>query len=120
MNISEWVHKKNDNNISDGEFLKILDDGLLNLGHNCLITFSKEYKENPKAFISSFIKYDSIKTVSGYVVKYARKEGILKELEGQKDFTEWVDKQRIDEKWKPVLSELLLIIWGATKDENPF
>jgi len=116
MNISEWVHKKNDNNISDGEFLKILDDGLLNLGYNCLITFSKEYKENPKAFISSFIKLYSIKMACEYVIKYARKEGILKELEGQKDFTEWVDKQRIDQKWKPILNELLLIIWGATKD----
>ena len=116
MNISEWVHKKNDNNISDGEFLKMLDDGLLNLGQNCLITLSKEYKENPKAFINSFIKYDSIKMVCNYVVKYARRSGILEELKGKKDFTEWVNKQPINEKWKPLFSDLLLVIWGTTKE----
>ena len=114
--LSKWVHAKNDSGVSDSDFLKILDDGLLNLGQNCLITFSKEYKDNPKAFINSFIKYDSIKMVCEYVIKYARRSGILDELEGQKDFTEWAFKQRISEKWKPVLSELLLIIWGTTKE----
>ena len=116
--LSKWVHKKNDSGVSDSDFLKILDEPLLNLGKNCLISYSKSYQENPKAFISSFIKYDSIKLTCQYVIKYARRSGILEELKGQKDFSEWVSKQRIEGKWKPVLSELLLIIWGTTKDEN--
>ena len=114
--LSKWIHKKNDSGVSDSDFLKILDQATLNFGQECLITYSKSYQENPKAFINSFIKFDSIKMACEYVIKYARKEGVLKELEGQKDFTEWVNKQRIDEKWKPVLNELLLIIWGATKE----
>ena len=116
--LSKWIHAKNEAGVSDGQFLKILDDALFNLGKNCLITYSKSYQENPRSFINSFIKYDSIKMACQYVIKYARVSGILEELEGKNDFSEWAFKQRINEKWKPVLSDLLLIIWGTTKDES--
>lgn len=113
--ISKWVHAKNNSGVSHADFFKALDESLLNFGGRCLVSYSREYQENPKAVLNSFMKYDSIKFACEYVVKYGRKSGVLKELEGQKDFTTWVNKQDLEEKWKPVLANFLLLIWGVTK-----
>jgi hypothetical protein len=118
--LSKFIHAKNNSAVTDAEFLKILNDALLNFGENCLVSYSKLYQENPKAFLNSFIKYDSVKMACEYAVRYCRKSGVLKELEGKKDFTEWVDKQPLEEKWKPVMSKFLLILWGVTKQGDLF
>lgn len=113
--LSRWIHAKNAAGVSDAQFLKVLDESLLNLGERCLVSYARGYQENPKAILNCFMKYDSFKMSCEHLIKYARKSGILKELEGKKDFSEWVNKQKIDDKWKPVLNNFLIILWGINQ-----
>jgi hypothetical protein len=46
--------------------------------------------------------------VSSYV-----QVGAMKDCKG--DFLEWVNKQPIEERWKPVLNDTLKIIYSLTK-----
>lgn len=80
-----------------------------------LIYYANEYKSRPQSLISSFLKFDSIKMAATLIIFSCKKNGMLKELEGQKDFKEWVNKQPLEEKWKPVMEKFLLILYGVTK-----
>lgn len=113
--LSKWIHLKNQSGVSDAQFLKVLDESLLSFGERCLVSYARGYQENPKAILNCFIKYDSFKMSCEHLIKYARVSGILKELEGKKDFSEWVEKQKIEEKWKPVLNKFLIILWGINQ-----
>lgn len=78
-----------------------------------LVYYANEYKERPKSLLSSYLKFDLIKYGALLVVFACKKNGLLKELEGKKDFSEWVNKQPLDERWKPVLNKFLIILWGV-------
>ena len=94
--------------VGDSEFLKILIQAEMNFGEKILVDYAKSYQENPKAWIGCFIKYDSIKMACVYAIDYSRRTGISKaEL---KDFSEWVEKQKIEDKWKPVLNKFLGVL----------
>lgn len=80
------------------------------------VIYAEEYEKDGQALINCFIKYPSIRTASAFIVKACDRAGILKEarLSG-KDFSEYVNKQPIEEKYKRVLAELLLIIYAIIK-----
>lgn len=74
-----------------------------------------EYKRDPRGVINSFLKYESIRMSVCLITFWAKKKGVLKELEGGKDFSEYVKKQPLEERWKPVLNKFLLVLWGVIK-----
>lgn len=80
-----------------------------------LIFYANEYKERPRVLLNSFIKFKSIKNGAVLIIFMCRKNGMLAELKGQKDFKEWVNKQPLEEKWKSVFNNFLIILWGCTK-----
>lgn len=94
---------------------EVIDEIILTHAEKLLIYYAKEYKERPKSLISSFLKFKSIRMASTLIIFRCTKNGMLKELEGKKDFKEWVNKQPIEEKWKPVMEKFLLILWGCTR-----
>lgn len=111
--LSRFVSLKGNNSIST--FYNVLGEAWGNLGARLLLTYAESYKRDPAAMISSFIKYDSIKYGALCALQNARRQGFLQELEGQKDFTDYANRQNLEEKWKPVLAKFLLLIWGVMK-----
>lgn len=93
-----------------------MNDIILTHAEKLLIFYANEYKERPKSLISSFLKFDSIKMAATLIIFSCKKNGMLAELEGQKDFSDWVGKQNLEERWRPVMSKFLLILWGITKN----
>lgn len=88
---------------------EIYNKGCLELS----IMYAKEYEVRPKNFLVCFLKYDSIKMACYEIVQIYKKIGAFADCEKLgKDFSEYANKQNIDEKWKRVLAELLLIIWS--------
>jgi hypothetical protein len=80
------------------------------------VIWAKLYQQNPKAFISSFKKYTSIKMASAHLVTTFNRKGIYQDcLSNGKDFTEWVEKQDIERRWKKLFADLLLIIYSITQ-----
>jgi hypothetical protein len=95
---------------------EILNEIILTTGGKLMFNYAESYKRDPGAFISTFLKFNSFRMACCLVVFTARKHGLLDELKGRKDFSGWVEKQRIEERWKPVLSNLLLIIYGVVNE----
>lgn len=95
---------------------EIINQAIQTHSEKLLIYYANEYKCRPQSLISSFLKFDSIKMAATLIIFSCKKNGMLKELEGQKDFSEWVNKQQIEEKWKPVMEKFLLILWGVSKE----
>ena len=94
---------------------EILNEVIISNSEKLLVDWVKSYQENPKVFLDCFLKFNSQRMAACLIIFACRKNGILKELEGKKDFSEWVEKQPLEERWKPVLKNLLLIIWGINK-----
>lgn len=77
------------------------------------IQYARLYQENGKAFIGAFLKYGSVRMACGWILTVYSWTGAMKEVgESGKDFSGWVDKLDLDQKWKRVLSETLLIIYA--------
>jgi hypothetical protein len=93
---------------------EILNKPIMDCGARLMFVYAEEYKRDPRSFIQSFLKYDSIKMASCLVIFNARKQGLLNEVD--KDFSDWVNKRDLPERWKPVLSNLLLIIWAVNNE----
>lgn len=94
---------------------KMINEAIFSHSEKLLIYYAKEYQERPRELIGTFLNNNSFRMAVCLVIFTCRKNGLLKELEGQKDFNEWVSKQKIEEKWKPVLEKFLLILWGIIK-----
>lgn len=90
----------------------IINEQIFIHSEKSLIYWAERYKENPRHVINCFLKYESIRMSICLITFWARKNGVLKELKG-KDFKEWVGKQNLEEKWKPVMENFLLILWGV-------
>lgn len=77
------------------------------------ITYANLYRSNPKNFITCFLRYQSIRSCSAWIVHTYKQIGAFEECKQTgKDFTGYCDKLKIDQKWKRVLAELLLIIYS--------
>jgi len=75
--------------------------------------YADEYRLRPKNFIVSFLKYGSIRSACSDIVMVYKRIGAYDECTG--DFTEWANKQNLDEKWKIVLADILKIIHSIIK-----
>lgn len=96
---------------------EVLNSIILSTGGKLMFDYAESYKRNPGAFISTFLKFNSFRMACCLVTFSARKNGLLDELKGKKDFSQWVEKQDLEDRWKPVLSNVLLIIWGVINEK---
>ena len=97
-----------ENNVSPTQISEIVGSNMIDLG----VTWAKLYKLNGKTFINTLVKFQSMRTVAAWVVWAYKYYGIFEDckLTG-KDFTAYCNKLDIDEKFKRVVSELLLIMY---------
>ena len=77
------------------------------------LKYAEMYEVNPKNFVVCFMKFKSIRMVCESIVSSYVQVGAMKDCKG--DFLEWVNKQPIEERWKPVLNDTLKIIYSLTK-----
>ena len=86
----------------------ILNESMVNMS----ITYAKEYKANPKNFLNTYKKYDSIRTAAAFIVGSYKQIGAFDECkESGKDFTEYANKHFSGEEAR-VFAEFLLIIYS--------
>jgi len=80
--------------------------------------YANYYSATPKEFINSFKNFESIRMACAWIIDSYKRNGAFKDcLELGKDFSEWCNKQDIEEKWKRVLNEVLIIIYAITKNK---
>lgn len=80
------------------------------------LTYARCYQKNPKAFIGSYKRYNSIRLVCDWIVYTYKYIGAFEECKALgKDFTEWANRQDVEEKHKKNLAELMLIIYSILK-----
>ena len=84
---------------------RAVDEHLTNL----LITYVGKYYENPKIFITAFLKFKSIRSACGMIVKMFKRTGDWQRLTG--DFTDWAKKQNTDD--PETLEGIIRIIYNA-------
>lgn len=72
------------------------------------VNYAREYERDPRSFISCFLKFPSVRSACAWIVWSYKKTGTFNECKG--DFSEWANKQKVGEKWKRVLAEVLKII----------
>lgn len=70
------------------------------------LTYAKEYKENPKNFLSTYHKNKSVRTTAAFIVSTYKQIGAY---EPKKDFTQYADKYYLGEDSR-VFAEFLSII----------
>lgn len=104
------------NNLSASEkyklFMEITNNSFVELS----LTYAKSYQENPKAFLSCYKKHKGIKAVCNWIVFTYKYIGAFEEIEAQGvDFSNWVNKQDIEEKDKKGLNQILMIIHSILK-----
>ena len=97
-----------ENNVSATDVSEIVSSHMLDIG----VLWAKLYKKDGKVFINTLVKFQSMWTVAAWVVWAYKYYGIFEDckLTG-KDFTAYCNKLDIDEKFKRVVSELLLIMY---------
>lgn len=91
---------------------EIYNNGIVNLS----LMYASEYEKNPKNFIRCFLKFKGIRSVCEQIVNVYKKIGAFDS--NGKDFSEWVNKQPLEEKCKKVLTEMLLIIYSIINYEQ--
>lgn len=94
----------------------IINEAVFKAGEGLLAFYHKEYKERPKELLRCFMNNNSMRMAVCLILFTCRKLGVLKEWKGKKDFSEWVNKQPLEERWKPVLCDFLLILWAQNQE----
>jgi hypothetical protein len=80
------------------------------------LTYARNYEKNPKAFISAYKQYNSIRLVCDWIVYTYKYIGAFDECKALgKDFTDWANRQDVDNKYKKGLAEFMLIIYSIIK-----
>jgi len=80
------------------------------------LTYARSYQTNPKAFINAYKTYNSIRMVCDWIVYTYKYIGAYDEcLALGKDFTDWANRQDVDDKYKKNLAETMLIIYSIIK-----
>jgi len=78
------------------------------------LTYARSYEQNPKAFLNSYKKYNSIRMVCDWIVYTYKYIGAFEECKTLgKDFTEWANRQDVEN--KKGLAEFMLIIYAILK-----
>lgn len=103
--------------LSQGKITETVNEIIIRNSEPILIEYANWYKRDPKGFIKFYLNSSGMKMIAVLINFSCLKNGLLKELEGQKDFSEWVNKQSLEERWKPVLNKFLLILWGVTNNQ---
>lgn len=85
---------------------------------NTSLTYAKEYKQDPKSFLNTYKKYQSIRTAAAFIVQTYKQIGAFEECkESGKDFTEYASKHFQDQEAR-VFAEFLLIIYSIINDNK--
>lgn len=83
------------------------------------ITYAKEYKRDPKNFLSTYKKFKSIRMAASSIVSTYKEKGIFKECkESGKDFTDYAMKQFSDYHDAKVFADFLLIIYSIINEKE--
>ena len=83
------------------------------------ITYAKEYKRDPKNFLSTYKKFKSIRMAAGFIVSTYKDKGIFNECkESGKDFTDYAMKHFDDYHDAKVFAEFLLIIYSIINEKE--
>jgi hypothetical protein len=98
--------------LRQGKITKEVNEIIIKHSEPILVQYANWYKEDARGFLNAYLNNLSVKMICCLLIFTCKKNGLLKELEGKKDFSEWVEKQTLEDKWKPVLEKFLLIIWG--------
>ncbi len=78
------------------------------------LTYARSYEQNPKAFLNSYKKYNSIRMVCDWIVYTYKYIGAFEECKTLgKDFTDWANRQDVEN--KKGLAEFMLIIYAILK-----
>ena len=100
-----------ENNVSATDVSEIVSSHMLDLG----VLWAKLYKQDGKTFINTLVKFQSMRTTAAWVVWSYKYYGIFEDCRSTgKDFTVYCNKLDIEEKFKRVLSELLLVLYFIT------
>lgn len=100
-----------ENNVSATDVSEIVSSHMLDLG----VLWAKLYKQDGKTFINTLVKFQSMRTAAAWVVWAYKYYGIFEDCRSTgKDFTGYCNKLDIEEKFKRVLSELLLVLYFIT------
>ena len=78
---------------------------------NLSLYYASVYEKEPKQFLGAFIRNKSIRTACVFIVSTYKQIG----FESEKDFTDWANKQRVPEKSKRTLAEIVKIIYEIIK-----
>lgn len=93
--------------------LKVFNEITNNSFVEISLTYARSYEKNPKAFINSYKKYNSIRLVCDWIVYTYKYIGAFDECKVLgKDFTEWANRQDVDDKYKTNLANIMLIIYS--------
>jgi len=93
--------------------LKVFNEITNNSFVEISLTYARSYEKNPKVFINSYKKYNSIRLVCDWIVYTYKYIGAFDECKALgKDFTEWANRQDVDDKYKANLANIMLIIYS--------
>ena len=90
---------------------EIIDQDFVNLS----IEYAKAYKENGKAFISSYRKFDSVRSSCEMIVSTYKRIGAFEECEKDNISFKPYAYKYFEGKDAQVLADILLIIYNITK-----
>lgn len=83
------------------------------------VTYAKLYKENPKAFISGFRKFKSVRMACAWIVWAYKAQGVMREVKAYgKDFSQYADKY-FDGETARLFNEICQILYAITSDQTP-
>lgn len=105
--------------MTDGNGIPITSKDISEIINKCFIelsfVYADMYKKDGKSFISSFIKFKSIRMVCQSIVAEYKRLGAFQEMSSLGDFKDYAEKQPVGELWKQVLADTLLIIYSIIK-----
>ena len=80
------------------------------------VEYAKLYKENPKAFISAFRKFKSVRMACAWVVWAYKAQGIMREVKAyNKDFSKYANKYFEGETAR-MFNEICQILYAITAE----
>lgn len=93
-------------------FNEIMNNSFVELS----LTYARAYEENPKNFVKCYIKHKSIRMCCDWIVYTYKYIGAFDECKQiGKDFTDWANRQNVEEKQKQPLADFMLIIYSIIK-----
>lgn len=87
---------------------EVTNQGFIDLS----VIYARLYSENPKAFISAFRNYKSIRMACAFIVQSYKATGVMREVHATgKDFSQYA-KKYFDGQTARVFGETLLILYA--------